>query len=242
MCFRRIMAIEDADRPLQVAKIAAGSVAPGVPRQNLWLDPNVPIAIPNMDAPLHRMSAVSILTSGTSAPVWVNVQVDGADRIVVENLAVGVVRLSSLMQPEAGNPPTSTSETARSAPSGEPPLKVWNGSDDLSLIEAELDGSHTILRFALPPRSTIIKVTSPSVQPPGDGRRLGVAIFRLQVDGVDIALDGPSLTRGFHRAESGEGMSWRWTDGDSIIILPAKSSVRTLSIHITDWHSLLWSA
>lgn len=43
-----------------------------------------------------------------------------------------------------------------------------------------------------------------------DGRRLGVALAGLRLDGAEVALDGPRLATGWHAPETG----LRWSDGE----------------------------
>lgn len=101
------------------------------------------------------------------------------------------------------------------------------------------DEGHTVYRFTLPPRTTTLRLSSPSKQPDGDGRKLGVAVLRIVIESAEIPLDSPALVRGFHRAESGEGMTWRWTDGEALLILQPKPVLQTLEVATTHWHLML---
>lgn len=49
----------------------------------------------------------------------------------------------------------------------------------------------------------------------GDGRRLGVAVAEIRVDGETIDLDDAAFGRGFYPAERHEAHGWRWTDGNA---------------------------
>ncbi len=53
----------------------------------------------------------------------------------------------------------------------------------------------------------------------GDGRRLGVAIARIALDGKVIPLDDPRLEAGFFAMETAGSRRWRWTDGDALLRL-----------------------
>jgi hypothetical protein len=54
-----------------------------------------------------------------------------------------------------------------------------------------------------------------------DARRLGVAVARLALDGVPLALDDPRLATGWHAAEA----DWRWTDGAATLLTGGARSV-----------------
>lgn len=47
----------------------------------------------------------------------------------------------------------------------------------------------------------------------GDGRKLGVAVAELRIDGAAVDLDAPMFGAGFYPAERHEALGWRWTDG-----------------------------
>ncbi|MES2022129.1 MAG: Hint domain-containing protein [Pseudomonadota bacterium] len=51
----------------------------------------------------------------------------------------------------------------------------------------------------------------------GDGRRLGVAVSRLVINGQSIALDSDSFGAGFYPAERHDDHGWRWTNGDAAL-------------------------
>ncbi len=62
--------------------------------------------------------------------------------------------------------------------------------------------------------------------PGGDGRRLGVAISRLLVNGEAVALDDPRLGAGWHAPEmQPDGSGWRWTDGEATLDFPEAREV-----------------
>ena len=58
-----------------------------------------------------------------------------------------------------------------------------------------------------------------------DTRSLGIAISRVWVDGGEISLDDPCLSRGWHAREP----LWRWTDGDALFVVPG---ARTLAFDV----------
>ncbi|MCY1170809.1 Hint domain protein [compost metagenome] len=51
----------------------------------------------------------------------------------------------------------------------------------------------------------------------GDGRRLGVAVSRLLIDGESVALESDSFGAGFYPAERHDDHGWRWTNGDAAL-------------------------
>jgi hypothetical protein len=120
-----------------------------------------------------------------------------------------------------------------------PSIRAYNGPVEAALTGIATEGDLNVYRFALPPRTTTLRLSSHSVAPPGDGRRLGVAVARLVVESTDIPLESPALVRGFHRAESGQGLTWRWTDGEALLLLPPKPVPQTLSVYFTNWHLIL---
>jgi hypothetical protein len=109
---------------------------------------------------------------------------------------------------------------------GEPAIEVAaNGH----LIEREVIGA--VHRFHLPAAAADLRLVSRSVTPAHihaestDHRRLGVAVSRIWIDQLEVALDGPRLTTGWHDLEQ----DWRWTDGDAGLAL---SGARLLEIEV----------
>ena len=84
-------------------------------------------------------------------------------------------------------------------------------------LKAEVDGRTWRVRLPKAARSVrlISRVWNPAHMEPdaNDARSLGVAISQLRLDGREIELDDPRLTRGWHAPEQ----VWRWTDGDGWI-------------------------
>ncbi len=85
-------------------------------------------------------------------------------------------------------------------------------------VEPLVDGpTH---RFSVPPGGRSVMLTSCSGVPAlttdcsEDHRRLGVAISRLVVDGIPVALYALADTTGWHDPEyAGNAVLWRWTHG-----------------------------
>jgi Hint domain-containing protein len=55
-----------------------------------------------------------------------------------------------------------------------------------------------------------------------DGRRLGVAVAAVSVDGEAVGLDEPALGAGFYAPERSETAQWRWTNGRAWLSLPRR--------------------
>jgi hypothetical protein len=75
-------------------------------------------------------------------------------------------------------------------------------------------------RFRLPPAAGVARLVSLSAiaahvwAQSDDHRRLGVAVSRIGLDGVPIALADARLGAGWHGVET-VGGNWRWTNGDA---------------------------
>jgi collagen type I alpha len=58
-----------------------------------------------------------------------------------------------------------------------------------------------------------------------DSRRLGVAISHMWLDGLEVSLESPGMSTGWHTPEQG----WRWTGGDAKVML---SGVQELAFEV----------
>ncbi len=76
----------------------------------------------------------------------------------------------------------------------------------------------------------------------GDQRRLGVAIARVVLDGVEMPLDGPEFGAGFLPHEGEAGNFWRWTTGEAVLDLPPHTAEATLEISLHRGWSRYWLA
>ncbi len=82
-------------------------------------------------------------------------------------------------------------------------------------VQPAIEGS--VHRFRLPAGARRVRLRSRSAVPAqlspdsDDHRRLGVAVGRIVLDGVPIALNDVRLGTGWHGVEA----AWRWTDGDA---------------------------
>ena len=70
-----------------------------------------------------------------------------------------------------------------------------------------------------------------------DWRRLGVALSRIVVsrgaDRIDVPLDHPLLTGGWHAPEQSDAALWRWTTGAAVLpIPPTDSGIVTVELEL----------
>ena len=113
------------------------------------------------------------------------------------------------------------------------PMAETTNSDLHVLADGQvIRAADGLLRFDLPAGVREVRLRSraacPAVRaglPGGDRRLLGVALSGLRLVAADgtvrrPAMDDPALCLGFHAPERGEGVVYRWTDGDAL--LPAE--------------------
>lgn len=258
MCFRRLISVFEALAPMSVSRLQSGALAQDVPRIPISVDARQPVGAPLAQALLEPAESFVSQPLPQIGEHWMDVVVEGAARIIVDNLSIGTGPLVAGPSPEqlmrksveTGSKVSATRQSVEISPAIETetantqsveiaPLKVFTGQIELSLLTQVQAESQMVLQFTLPSRTTTLRLISPSAQPPGDSRKLGVAVFRITVDDIEISLDSPALVRGFHRAETGEGLAWRWTDGEALMIMQPKPLPQNLSICITDWHRFL---
>jgi hypothetical protein len=79
--------------------------------------------------------------------------------------------------------------------------------------EVEIDAAGSQI-LAVRDNACAVRLVSQAGYAHGDARRLGAAISRIAVDGVDLALDDPRLAAGWHDCEG----AWRWTDGAALVL------------------------
>ena len=89
-----------------------------------------------------------------------------------------------------------------------------------------VSGCGRLYSFFLPDKSERIRIISHRGIPAEidaeseDGRRLGVAIERIVLDGRAMPPGDPALGAGFHGIERQGAVAWRWTDGEATLMLP----------------------
>lgn len=262
MCFRRLISVSEAIAPGVITRLNVSALAINVPRAEISLDSRQPVGLPLAQAGLNSAKDFPSALSMQQNEQWLDVLVEGAERIVVDNLSVatGTLRDSagslefppkaSIISPTSpdsakqtqlaeGELSQKTEINSRAAIEPSVTLKAFTGQIELPLLAPVSAAPWMVLQFVLPARTTTLRLISASAQPAGDSRKLGVAILRLSLEDSEISLDSPALVRGFHRAETGEGLVWRWTDGEALLILQPKPIAQIFSVHITDWHKSL---
>jgi hypothetical protein len=237
-CYRPVAQIAPCTPPQNCVAFADGSLSPGIPTRPITVAAaqRLSIAFPLGIQPVPAAMLPNV-TAALPGDHWVALTIQGAESVVAEALRLAT---GPLAEPETADTPMEPpAPPAEDGPPPTAPLRAHAGLREIPPHGFERAGGHAIWRFTVPPRTTTIRLSSPSVQPPGDPRQLGVAILQLAMDETPIPLESPALVRGFHRAESGEGLTWRWTDGDALLILPPRPAEQVLTVRITDWHLML---
>ena len=101
--------------------------------------------------------------------------------------------------------------------------------------------------FVLPPHTGEVRLLSRAMRPSEinglyhEERTLGVAVKSLTLDGAAIALDSQRLAQGFWPGESEGGLTWRWTNGAAILILPPCSRRRVFDVTLHEGWPHFWA-
>ena len=144
---------------------------------------------------------------------------------------------------EASAEPAAEPAPAPATGAPQPTLRIVVKGEALPL----LDGSNeTTWDAMLPAGTTIVRIISPRGLPANTAeadkprtRRFGVAIRSLLLDDAPIPLDSAAIGDGFHNIESAGSESWRWTNGEAVLHLPASAARRQLTVLINNWHQML---
>ncbi|HEY6434195.1 MAG TPA: Hint domain-containing protein, partial [Acetobacteraceae bacterium] len=122
---------------------------------------------------------------------------------------------------------------------GDPGLKLLAQGRQFKPVAQGIDR----YTFILPRGASEIRVISRSSVPADvtpkadDWRRLGIAVRTILVrsttgEQIHVPADDPSLTDGWHSAETGADGPWRWTDGDAAVRLPVLSGITTVELRL----------
>jgi hypothetical protein len=119
-----------------------------------------------------------------------------------------------------------------------PDLSVAVQGERLRPIRSRSGG----FRLALPPGATCVRLLSrtgvPAETDPrsNDRRHLGLKLHRIVcrrgAAATEVGLHDGLLQSGFYPCESAAGESWRWTDGNALLLLPRTGSFDHLEIEI----------
>jgi hypothetical protein len=159
-----------------------------------------------------------------------------------------------LAEPAAEAPADPAPEPAAAEPAADPTPAPASGEPQPTLrivVKGEtlplLDGSsETTWDVMLPAGTTIVRLISPRGLPANTAeadrprtRRFAVAIRSLLLDDAPLPLDSAAIGDGFHNIESAGSESWRWTNGEAVLHLPASAARRQLTVLINNWHQML---
>jgi hypothetical protein len=249
-------------------RLRAGALGPELPRRDLLLPAEALLLVRDLTTPaLVPAGAVVNGTSITRTPqgralAWYALELDEHDIVLAENLPVATVRgvradapgrrqarcarlllpgaelaalRTRLAAPVAAEPPEAMEEAL---PDDGRALRLVADGQEVPPATEPVEGEY---RFTLPEGTGAVQLVSRARASPAprDPRRLGVAVTRVELDGVGLALDGPEIGRGFHPSEGDQKMRWRWTDGNGWLVLPHSTSARRLVVTITDWYKNL---
>lgn len=148
-------------------------------------------------------------------------------------------------EPSAEPTEPTAAEPAPAPANGEPqpPLRIVVKGETLKLLDGS---SETTWDVMLPAGTTIVRLISPRGLPANTAeadrprtRRFGVAVRSVLLDDAPIPLDGPAIGDGFHNIESAGTESWRWTNGEAVLHLPASPARRQLTVLINNWYQML---
>jgi hypothetical protein len=248
-------------------RLRAGALGPGAPRRDLVLPAEALLFVRDLTTP--ALVPAGALVNGTSiawAPpagtlTWYGLELDTSDVVLAENLPVASARgargeasgpqarcarllfpgaelvtlRTRLAAPARADAPEGMEEPA---PGDDRPLKLMADGREVPPAGEPVEGEY---RFMLPESAGVVQLVSPARASPAprDPRRLGVALTRVELDGVAIALDGPEIGRGFYPLEGDQDLQWRWTNGRGWIVLPHGTGARRMVVAITDWHKNL---
>lgn len=137
----------------------------------------------------------------------------------------------------------------RAAALGQPvPQRTTTTDPDLHLVVKgrtvrALYGENGLYVFALPKGATDVRMVSRASAPSDakpwleDRRRLGVYVSRMVLRGAsqlhELPVDHPALSKGWWAVEQDGAALRRWTNGDTVLTLPAFEHPAMLEIHAT---------
>ncbi len=237
------------------------ALGPCTPARDLLLAAEALVLIRDLASPvLVPAGALLNGTSITRAPPgtalnWFALELDAHDVVLAENLPVATARGPSADALDRRQPRCARlllpgaelaalrarfagpveAHAATDASGDDRPLRLVVDGREVAPAEEPVGGEY---RFVLPQGTGAVRLVSPARASPAprDPRRLGVAVTRLELDGVALSLEGGEIGRGFHPVEGDEKMRWRWTDGGAWLVLPHNPGARRLVVMITDWY------
>jgi hypothetical protein len=219
LCFRPVQKLSETSAPEAVSLVMLDNSDIAALPANLILDARQKCGLPQADSvlavPLHCTPDPLELAD----IAWKLVTVELAERLIVNQMAIAT-------GPIASRPCRTMSES----------IRAFAGDLHLEPSRIEPYNAGAVLYFQLPTATRTLRLVTPSSSTISDARRLGVAVIGIVLGGDPIDLNSPILVRGFYPLESSDPISWRWTDGEALLLLPTKQAPTELGIAITNWH------
>jgi hypothetical protein len=240
-------------------RIRANAFIPLVPMRDLWLSPDHAVFIDGALIPIkHLINSRSIAQIAVDEVEYWHIELDQHDVVLAEGLPAetyldtgnrlalrGTARpaRAALSMEEACAPfleegarvVAVKQRLAERAGAAEPPptlaLTVAAGGQTLPPCMLEPG----LWRYRVPPGARSVDLHSPVWVPAAhvaaslDRRQLGVRVFEILVDTINLALESSSLA-GFHPIEATSEGACRWTTGAGRISLPYCADAITLRV------------
>jgi hypothetical protein len=223
--------------------ITAGALAPDSPTRDLVLSPRQWVAFGDRLAPAAALAnGVTIVRTPGVPADWYALAADRPATVTAEGVSLplpGPAGFAGRFRPLAAGPELAALR-ASLRPPPPPHLRVMLGAQELP-ADLTADRMQAPLPSAEGAPMVVLRLVSPPGRPRGtrDLRHFGVAIREVALDGEPIALDDPGFGEGFYPIERREAASWRWTNGDATLALPASDAPRVLTIRLNPWHAQL---
>jgi len=250
-------------RPWDVwpVRVMAGAFAPGAPLRDLWLSPDHAVHAAGMLVPVrYLINGATIAQVPRDRVTYWHVELEAHDVVLAEGLPVETYldtgnRASFAnadgavaMAPEFARGAWAASGCAPLVTEGPAVAETRKalvaraaalgfGLTGEAGLRLEVDG-RVVVDGVLPEGARRAVLVSRAAVPAEvdagpDGRRLGVAVVSVRLDGEAVALDDARLGAGWHAAESG----WRWTDGHGAIDV---TGARRLEVRLANLPMRYW--
>lgn len=235
--------------------LSAGALGDGSPAADIVLAPLQWVVLAGGTAPeggLRDVAPAGALANGvtirrlsTTPAEWYAVTSDRASTLTTAGVRLplsGADGLAADFRPLPAGPELEAIRV-HLCPPPPPLLRLMLGAQELPLTIAA-DRVEATLPSEPQAPVIVMRLVSPPGRPRGtsDLRRFGIAIRGLELDGKALPLDDPGFGDGFYPVEHHDHTSWRWTNGNASLTLPASTASRSLVLHLTSWHTHLDAA